>query len=237
MPLRKKTVVILAIVALPVLVSFAYLGLFLAASKDFAVRPSGALADGLTAVENGFVNAYLLEKDGRYVLVDAGADAKALSKELGRLGVDPRAVEAVLLTHTDFDHRAGAGLFPNATVYISEPEEAMLDGRAGRFFGLVGNSLGPHERLADGSTAGIAGFSVKTIVTPGHSPGSACFLVDGRWLFTGDTVGVEKGTPVHFPAFFNLDTKTNVASLSKLDGLIDGTIVCTAHFGVLFPGK
>ena len=50
--------------------------------------------------------------------------------------------------------------------------------------------------LADGTELrlrgndGGAAVGVRVIATPGHTPGSTCYLVDGRWLLSGDTIFV-----------------------------------------------
>ena len=41
--------------------------------------------------------------------------------------------------------------------------------------------------VADGETFSIGGLTVKAIHTPGHTPGSTCFLVEDR-LLSGDTL-------------------------------------------------
>lgn len=45
------------------------------------------------------------------------------------------------------------------------------------------------ELLEDGQTLGLGELRIQVIHTPGHTPGSACFLVQGN-LFTGDTLFV-----------------------------------------------
>ena len=48
--------------------------------------------------------------------------------------------------------------------------------------------------LHDGDSLDVGSLKVHVLHTPGHTPGSVCFLVKGN-LFTGDTlfVGTKKG--------------------------------------------
>ena len=43
------------------------------------------------------------------------------------------------------------------------------------------------ETFSDNDTLSIGDINIKVLVTPGHSKGSACFII-GDWLFSGDTL-------------------------------------------------
>lgn len=45
------------------------------------------------------------------------------------------------------------------------------------------------QALKDGDTLGVGSLRIQVLHTPGHTPGSVCFLVEGN-LFTGDTLFV-----------------------------------------------
>lgn len=53
-------------------------------------------------------------------------------------------------------------------------------------------------------------------MTPGHTPGSMCYLVNGRDLFTGDSLSLKAGRAGLFNEFFNMDSETQKKSLRKL---------------------
>lgn len=53
-------------------------------------------------------NAVLMQSGGTRVLVDAGFGPKTIGKRLGAIGVDPRSIEAVVVTHEHGDHVQGA---------------------------------------------------------------------------------------------------------------------------------
>ncbi|MCL2137681.1 MAG: MBL fold metallo-hydrolase, partial [Coriobacteriia bacterium] len=69
------------------------------------------------------------------------------------------------------------------------------------------------------------------IFTPGHTDGSACYVVDGRYLFTGDTLKLEEGSVTLFYDVFNMDNDTQEQSIRKLAGLKGIEAVFTMHNG------
>ena len=143
------------------------------------------------------------------------------------------SVKAILLTHTDSDHTGSVPLFPHARVYLSKQEEQMINGRTSRFFAF-GNRLSRKEYnlLYDGQKLSFAGVTIKGILTPGHTPGTMCYLVDGKYLFTGDVVRLIDGKAVEFQHFINMDTPTGINSIEKLSLLEGVDYVFTAHHGV-----
>ncbi len=193
--------------------------------------PTGAVATGVLAVLDGFVNLYFVERDGKYLAVDAGTDAKNVRAEMARLGIAPADVEVLLLTHTDYDHVAAASLFTNARVFISEREEDMLNGKAHKVLFFRNSLKAEHGFLADGAETEIEGWKVRTIVVRGHTSGSACFIVDGKYLFAGDNLSLREGKAAAFNDFFNMDTPTQRAELPKIMGLEGIELLATGHYG------
>lgn len=58
-------------------------------------------------------NCVFLEVQGRRVLVDCGLSTKQIELRLEQIGVEPRSIEAVLITHEHSDHIAGVRVFTN----------------------------------------------------------------------------------------------------------------------------
>lgn len=86
-------------------------------------------------------------------------------------------VKAILLTHTHPDHWGDYDLVKNATgapVRCHSAERIM-----------------PADKndtpVADGEEIAVGGQTIKAIYTPGHTPGSTCYLVGGI-LFSGDVL-------------------------------------------------
>jgi phosphoribosyl 1,2-cyclic phosphodiesterase len=86
-------------------------------------------------------------------------------------------VKAILLTHSHGDHWADYDVVTSA---ISAPVMAHEAER-----GVLGNRI--HKPVEDGREITVGQFTVRAIHTPGHTPGSTCFVV-GRFLFSGDTL-------------------------------------------------
>lgn len=89
----------------------------------------------------------------------------------------------------------------------------------------------PYVLLSDGQKVEEAGLTVQAIATPGHTLGSTSYLVEGKWLFTGDTIRLSGGRAIPFLRFINMDTATEVRSIRKLAGLEGIELLCTAHYG------
>ena len=130
-------------------------------------------------------NTYLLEKEGKAILIDPASKAEKLIDILGDL-----KLEAILLTHGHFDHiKAVDGLYEHyhCPVYLHEADEVIArDKLSGSEFGLVAYVSCPTIPLKEGRM-NIGPFEFETIFTPGHTEGSVIFVFD-ECIFTGDTL-------------------------------------------------
>ncbi len=111
---------------------------------------------------------------GRAILIDAGEYSEALRD---RIEEEKLQVEAILLTHTHYDHAGGV-------------EEAAASLRAEVFVHHRGReSLKKVKAKAvrDGDVLSTGGFEIKVLATEGHTPDACCYLI-GEALFTGDTL-------------------------------------------------
>ncbi len=71
----------------------------------------------------------------------------------------------------------------------------------------------------------VGAVRLQVIHTPGHTPGSQCFLVDGR-LVAGDTLFLEGCGRTDLPGS---DAEAMYASLTRLAALPDETVVYPGH--------
>jgi hydroxyacylglutathione hydrolase len=194
--------------------------------------PTQELASGLYSINDSFVNMYLVKDSDRYIAIDAGNDRKAIAKGLKQLNIDPDRVEAVLLTHTDGDHVAALHLFKNAELRFAKAEEQMIDGKTARAAGMHNSIDGSrYKLLRDGEIFTIGTTTVRSILTPGHTPGSTCYLVNNQWLFTGDALGLTNGRIVPFNNFFNMNTEQAIKSISNVTSLQRVKLLLTGHYG------
>lgn len=119
-------------------------------------------------------NAYVLvcRATGDSVLVDTPAEASKIMERLK--GTNPRYI---LITHNHTDH---LGAFSELRSTLGVPVAVHpLD--AERL------PSPPEILLNDGDTVSFGSIELKVLHTPGHTPGSLCFLT-GQYLISGDTI-------------------------------------------------
>ncbi|HEX9063347.1 MAG TPA: MBL fold metallo-hydrolase [Clostridia bacterium] len=190
------------------------------------------IVSGIYSVKDSFVNMYIIKNGSSFIAVDSGISMGNVRKEIEGLKIDPDKVTEVLLTHTDSDHTASLKLFKNAKVYISNEEAQMVNGKTARAMFIMKNSIkAPYKTVRDGEILDFKGMKVKGIFTPGHTPGSMSYLVDDKYLFTGDTLSLKDQKAQHFNEFFNMDTATEEKSIKKLAGLTGVKYIFTGHYG------
>ncbi|MEA2077500.1 MAG: MBL fold metallo-hydrolase [Candidatus Marinimicrobia bacterium] len=66
--------------------------------------------------------AAYIETDDKHILFDAGSDGDILLKNMRQMGLDPKKIDTVFISHNHFDHIGGLAAFlhenPNVDVYI-----------------------------------------------------------------------------------------------------------------------
>ncbi len=176
------------------------------------------------------------------IVVDPGDSGDMLAKELAKEGARP---VAILLTHGHFDHAAGIEDFKKAypgqeiPVYTCEEEKETLGDPS---VNLSAGMNGRPERysadvfLKDGEEVTLAGYLVRLIFTPGHTPGGCCFyLPEVETLFSGDTLFCGSVGRTDFPGG---SMATLVRSIrEKLFSLPDVTRVYPGHDSVTTIGE
>jgi glyoxylase-like metal-dependent hydrolase (beta-lactamase superfamily II) len=130
---------------------------------------------------------------GEAIVIDPGDEADRILLALA--ATKCRAV-ALLHTHGHFDHiggTAGVSRATGAAIRIHAADRPLYDRlpEQASFFGLSAEPpLPPDGGFADGEKISVGRFRLEAIHTPGHSPGSTCFLLEGEApvLFSGDTL-------------------------------------------------
>jgi len=221
MPEKKKKkkvrrIIIIAVIAVVAVIVGGNLIVMTSQFSGMSPLETGEVTPGIYAIRDGYVNIYLIEAEaGKYVAVDAGMSASGIRNGLGSLGISSDDVIAVLLTHTHGDHIGALGVFGNAAVYAGE------GAKSGNITNL----------LSDGETLDVAGLSVQVISAPGHTDESVCYLINGIYLFTGDTLSLDGNKVGLFNSAFNQSDSVqaeDIKRLSKIDGI---QYIFTAHYG------
>ena len=190
------------------------------------------IVENVFSVRDTFVNMYLVKDGDQYVAIDAGNNADNVAYELKKLKISPDQVIALFLTHTDGDHVAAVKIFKKAQVYLSKPEGQLLNGQKSRFL-IFGNKIATKEYLLidDQQQFTFGNIKVKGILTPGHTTGSMCYLVNDKYLFTGDALSLKNGKIDLFNVFFNMDSKTAAESMGLITNIPTAEYIFTAHYG------
>lgn len=213
-----------------------YIGVYLIRAKlemkKLDTVETKEVVNNIFSVKDTFVNLYLIKDSTQYIAIDAGNDLEAISGELKKLNIDPEKIIALFLTHTDGDHVAAIKLFKNAKVYLSRQEEQLLTGKKSRFL-IFGTKIDTkvYSLIDDQQIINIDKTKIKGILTPGHTPGSMCYLVNDKYLFTGDALSLKNGKIDRFNELFNTDTKMAYTSMAKITGITGAEYIFTAHHG------
>ncbi len=177
----------------------------------------------ITISPRGFgANTYVLTEDGQTAIVIDPSQPRVESELIKR-----RLTPAyVLLTHCHFDHVGGVTALQEsgAKVLCSQEEKTLVGTSADLFemFGAPRNHYRVDETFYDGEEKQLGDFSVKMLLTPGHTLGSACYLITakdgGRYLFTGDTLFENSIGRTDFPTGNIGQMRASLRKLSALEG-------------------
>jgi hydroxyacylglutathione hydrolase len=185
-------------------------------------------------------NTYVCRRDGadRGLVVDPGDEADRILAAIDELGL---GIDAILLTHTHFDHVGAVAPVARATgapVYCPELEVPVL---ADIMSFVPWPGFGPYESYdADETVAGgerleLAGMEVDVLFTPGHSPGHVTYSIPAeRALFSGDVLFQGSVGRVDLPGG---DGPTLMESLRRLvESFPEDTTVYPGHMGITTLG-
>ncbi len=174
-------------------------------------------------------NCYLLCSEGEAYVIDPSPSADAILRHAADAGV---RIRAILLTHGHFDHVLSAKTLHNKTgapVMIHHADAEMLqDGNKNAYSAFFGQdrSFGKADSLLDDGDILPLGNEVLTVMhTPGHSPGSCCFITDG-FIITGDTIFAEGYGRVDL---YGGNMQTLISSLRTLAKLPRGLTIYPGH--------
>jgi len=160
--------------------------------------------------------SYLISSGGNAAVIDAARHLKPIMDLAASLGVK---VTHVLDTHLHADHISGGRELAEIAGAAYHINPADVEGAA---FGYLA--------LTDGQEINIGKGGLMVIHSPGHTPGSTSFLLDGKFLFTGDTImkeGIGRpdlgGMAEQWAAMLHETLFTRIAALP------DETVVLPSH--------
>ena len=183
-------------------------------------------------------NCYLVRREGsdRALLIDPGDEAPKLGAAMDELGIEP---EAILLTHTHFDHIGAVATLARATgapVYCPREELPVLADPSAFFGAMFGPVEGweAEHALDGGQRLQLAGVDVDVVATPGHSPDHVTFVIDGA-LFSGDVLFQGSIGRTDLPGADHETLMESIAGL--LERFDDDTRVHPGHMGLTTLGR
>ena len=205
------------------------------------------------------ISLYLV-KGVEPALIESGPSSisNEVCRRLNRLGVSPKDVSYILLTHIHIDHAGGAWsllermpkarvmLHPQGVRHLIDP--SRLYASASKVLGDVLKKWGEVRPVSpsrilearDGQTVNLGGLELRFMNAPGHAPHQiAIYDETNRVLFPGEAMGIYyPGIDVIVPASPppNFDLELAIQTIQKLSNLrVDA--LCLPHFGPIFDVK
>ncbi len=170
-------------------------------------------------------NCYLIEDEatGALAVIDPGDHCDELLREIDARG---KGLSYLLLTHGHYDHILGAAELCeryHPTVCASEKELTLIAEPSYNLSKKHGLTIAPFtvdRPLKDGDSIMLGESEIRFLLTPGHTMGSGCYLVDDS-LFSGDTLFCTSVGRTDFPTSSTRDMMRSVERLKNLDGNYD----------------
>ncbi|MGI6579162.1 MAG: MBL fold metallo-hydrolase [Saccharofermentanales bacterium] len=207
---------------------------------------TGFIDEHVASLREWVANIFFYTKNGKTIMIDAGYNYDRLKEKMSWLNIDPKDIDHILITHQDTDHMGALEndselLFEHATIYIGEIENRYLTGEVRRkvFRGLYRlpkvKTNNKKILLQDGQIFYVYDIKIECILVPGHTWGHLVYLIDEKYLFTGDTIWLGADGGYSFIGTLAEDNKLSVQSLARLATIIkekqQDIKVITGHTG------
>ncbi len=122
-------------------------------------------------------------------------------------------VKHILITHCHYDHIHDIKEIADATdaaVYVHNEDKGEIKNKG----------IEKIRTVSDGDKISVGKVKIEVLHTPGHTPGSVCYLVENK-LITGDTLFVENIGRTDFPGGDAKIMRKSLDRLKKLDEKIE----------------
>jgi glyoxylase-like metal-dependent hydrolase (beta-lactamase superfamily II) len=208
--------------------------------------PTQKLFENLYSIKDGDSNYFIYNKDNISIAIDSGYKNSETRKDsFKEIGISENSISAIFLTHIDSDH-AGClyeknSSFTNAIIYLNEREKLHITKEKERLKVCaikVNHKLQieiPVTYFNSDKVFNIENIKIEPILTPGHTLGHTCFLVDDKFLFVGDSLILKNGFGYRFFDLLGFNNKQNSKSLHKLKEFAlqkQCKYIITSHTGI-----
>lgn len=207
---------------------------------------TGWIDENVACVREWVANIFFYRRGETTIMIDAGYNYDRLAEKMGWLEIDAKSIRHILITHQDTDHVGaveadGLGLFKKAKLYIGEIENRYLTGEVRRrvmhrLYKLPQVTINNKKQLLkDGETFKIGDIKIHAFLVPGHTWGHMVYLIDDKYLFTGDTIWFGADGGYSFISALAESNKLAVRSLGileqKLKKMCVKPLFITGHTG------
>jgi glyoxylase-like metal-dependent hydrolase (beta-lactamase superfamily II) len=169
--------------------------------------------------------SYVIVSDGKAALIDP---LRHIQHYLDLAADKGFEYTLVLDTHGHADHISGGPALAEKTEspYFLHPYDGIhpIDVLPAKI---------SYEYLSDGLGFTVGKHEIETIHIPGHTLGNVAYLLDGKYLFTGDSIFIESIARPDLGGHGDTWAPIHYHSLRKLLELPDETVVLPAHFSTL----
>ena len=207
---------------------------------------TGWIDENVACVREWVANIFFYRRGETTIMIDAGYNYDRIAEKMGWLEIDAKSIRHILITHQDTDHVGaveadGLGLFKKAKLYIGEIENRYLTGEVRRrvmhrLYKLPQVTINNKKQLLkDGETFKIGDIKIHAFLVPGHTWGHMVYMIDDKYLFTGDTIWFGADGGYSFISALAESNKLAVRSLGileqKLKKMCVKPLFITGHTG------
>lgn len=212
----------------------------------FKPLSTGRIDENVSCIREYVANIFFYTKNGKTIMIDAGYNYPRLKEKMEWLGLKPEDITEILITHQDTDHVGAVEddsdrLFKNAVLYIGEKENRYLTGEVRRkvfwgFYTLPQVKTSNKKRIVNENEVFYIGdIKIEAIPVYGHTFGHFAYLIDDKYLFTGDAIWLGADGGYSFLNVLAQDNKLAKASLAKIEENLESRglhpMIITGHTG------
>jgi N-acyl homoserine lactone hydrolase len=204
-------------------------------------------------------NAFLIERDGEWLMWDTGISetlfpelggeviahgirgivARPLTHQLAVIGLTPKDISRVILSHAHFDHIGNSNLFAGSSFIM---QSAELDAMFGPDYSHFGYIPRLYETLRTAAVQRVEGDldlygdgSMRLISTPGHTPGHMSLLlrlrVKGPIILAADVAHYAFNLEQRLVPDMNSSKEQSLCSMEKIQQIAakEGAVIWLNH--------